>query len=196
MDLLTIIFTGRSGCGKGTQVKKLKEYLKSKDDREIFHLEAGDRFRSFINEKTYASKLASDINDNGGLQPEFLSVWAWVGELVRGLKPNSHLFIDGTPRRLSEAKTLESAFEFFDRQKVHIVYLSVSKDWAIDRMQERGRTDDTKNSNLLNRMKWFEEEVVPVLDFYRSHKSCSFHDINGEQSIDEVYASVVESLGI
>ena len=196
MDLLTIVFTGRSGCGKGTQVEKLKEYVSSKDDRKIFHLEAGDRFRAFIKEKSYASSLANEINEVGGLQPEFLSIWAWAGELVHGLEPNQHVFIDGTPRREVEAKVLESTFDFFDRPKVHIVYLNVSKDWAIKRLQSRERDDDIDMDDILQRQSWFNKEVVPALDFYRSHRSHIFHDINGEQPVDDVYRDIVESLGI
>ena len=127
MDLKTIVIIGRSGCGKGTQVQKMKELIESQDDRKIFHLEAGERFRKFIKEDTWASELAIEVSEVGGLQPEFLSIWAWTREIIEGLKPDQHMFVDGTPRRLSEAKILESAFEFLSRPKVDIVYLNVSK---------------------------------------------------------------------
>ena len=51
MNLQTVIFIGRSGCGKGTQIEQFKNFLKNNDEREVFHLEAGDRFRNLINEK-------------------------------------------------------------------------------------------------------------------------------------------------
>lgn len=196
MNLQTTIFIGRSGCGKGTQVKKLDEYIKENDKRKIFHLEAGDRFRSFIKQGNYAARLANEINERGGLQPEFLSIWAWGGEVVKKLKEDSHLFIDGTPRRLIEAKVLESLFEFYNRSDVDIVYINVSREWAIERLKSRGRNDDIEMSDIEARLDWFDSDVVPVLDYYRSHKFHRFHDINGEQSIDEVYAEVLKSLGI
>jgi adenylate kinase family enzyme len=196
MELLTNVFIGRSGCGKGTQVARLDQYIKSKDGNEIFHLEAGDRFREFIKEKYHASELAKEISDRGGLQPEFLSVWAWAGELIKGINHDQHLFIDGTPRRLMEARVLESAFEFFDRKKVNIIYINVSREWATEKLQARGRADDKELCDINARLDWFEENVVPVIDFYRAHKSHIFHEINGEQSIDEVHADIVKSLGI
>ena len=117
MKTLTNIFIGRSGCGKGTQIKQLTQSVESQDWKRVFHLEAGDRFRKFIEEESYSTKLAREISDDGGLQPEFLSIWAWGGELAKGFKEDQHLFIDGTPRRLIEAKILESVFDFYNIEK-------------------------------------------------------------------------------
>lgn len=196
MNLQTIVFIGRSGCGKGTQVEQFQNFLKNSDNREVFHLEAGDRFRDLINEKTYAGELAKEISDKGGLQPEFLSIWAWTDKIVHGLKKDEHLLIDGTPRRLSEAKTLETFFEFLNRQEINIVYLNVSRDWAIQRMKERGRDDDKELVDVIARLDWFETDVVPALDFYRAHKSHKFHEINGEQEISKVAEDILESIGL
>jgi len=196
MNLQTIVFIGRSGSGKGTQVEQFKNFIKNNDNREVFHLEAGNRFRSLINEKTYTSQLAKEVADKGGLQPEFLSIWAWTDEMVYSLKKEEHLMIDGTPRRLSEAKILESFFEFFNRQKVDIVYLNVRNEWAIQRMKERGRNDDKDLNVVIARLDWFETDVVPVLDFYRAHKSYRFHEINGEQEIDKVSEDILKSLSL
>jgi adenylate kinase family enzyme len=201
MDLLTVIFIGRSGCGKGTQVEKLSEYLKSdkfaeNEKREIFHLESGERFRQFIKGDSYASKIANAINEKGGLQPEFLSVWVWTSEIVENLTPTKHLVLDGTPRRVVEAKILETMFEFYSRPNVQVVYLNVSEDWAMDRAKERGRSDDVDLEDVETRMKWFNSDVVPVLDYYRAHKAHTFHEINGEQSIEKVHEDVLKSLGI
>jgi len=196
MNLQTIVFIGRSGCGKGTQVEQFKNFLKNNDEREIFHLEAGDRFRSLINEKNYTSQLAKEVADKGGLQPEFLSIWAWTDKMVHSLRKDEHLMIDGTPRRLSEAKILESVFEFLNRTEVNIVYLNVSRDWAIQRMKERGRDDDKHLEDVIARLDWFETDVVPALDFYRAHKSHKFHEINGEQEIDKVSEDILISIGL
>jgi len=196
MNLQTLIFIGRSGCGKGTQIAKVETYLKENSSDPFFHLEAGNRFRNFIKENHYASELATEINELGALQPEFLSVWAWGGELIENLNKNTHLVVDGTPRRVVEAKTLESALGFYKRDNVQIVYVNVSRDWAFQRMIERGRHDDEETEDINMRLDWFESDVVPVIDYYRAHKSHTFHEINGEQSIDEVYQDVLKSLDI
>lgn len=196
MDLLTIVLIGRSGCGKGTQADLLQEYISSKDDSKVFHLEAGQRFRNFINEETYASVLAKKISDEGELQPEFISIWAWTGELVNNLGKHDHLIIDGTPRRYSEAVILESAINFYERPKLEVVYLNISREEAAKRLKNRGREDDREKSDVDNRMDWFEEDVVPVLDYYRSHKRHGFHEVDGEQSVEKVHEDILDTLGI
>ena len=64
--------------------------------------------------------------------------------MVQGLNKDEHLLIDGTPRRVIEAKILESVFDFLDRSNVNIIYLNVSREWAIQKMHDRGRNDDKK----------------------------------------------------
>lgn len=196
MNLQTIIFIGRSGCGKGTQVEKIAEYIKLKDPRKSLHLEAGNKFRDFIKGEGYSTLLAKDISEEGGLQPQFLSVWAWGSELVEKLEFDNHLFIDGTPRRKEEASMIESVFEFYNRPSVDIVYVNVSRNWAVNRLEDRGRADDVEMSDILNRMNWFESDVADVIDYYRSHSSHRFHDIDGEQSIEKVHEDIVKSLEI
>ena len=172
---------------------RIVSYLKKNDQRPAFHLESGQRFRSFIKGESYASKLSEQINLNGRLQPEFLSTWIWATEMIENVKPDMHILIDGTPRRLAEARVLESALSFFERPSVDIVYMNVSREWAISRMEERGRLDDNRQS-LLQRLNWFETDVVPAIDFYRLHRSHRFHEINGEQTVEEVHDEIIRSV--
>ncbi len=196
MDLKTIVFIGRSGCGKGTQNEKLINFIKERDSRSVFNLEPGARFRKFIKEDRYASHLAYENAKAGRLQPEFLSVWGWVSELVENLDQDQHLMIDGTPRRIGEASVLESVFDFFEREHVEIVYINVSRQWAIDRMLARGRMDDTSMKSIHTRLDWFESDVSKVLDFYRTHKQHKFHEINGEQPIEVVHQNILQVLNL
>jgi len=196
MKTLTNIFIGRSGCGKGTQIEQLTQLVESSDWKRVFHLEAGDRFRNFIEGKSYSAKLAKEIAEDGGLQPEFLSIWAWGGELAKGFDKDQHLFVDGTPRRLIEAKILESVFDFYNIEKVNIIYLNVSRDWATSRMKARGRADDLEDHDIKKRLDWFDDEVSPVIDYYRSHKNHNFIEINGEQEIDKVHEDIISTLDL
>jgi len=196
MKTLTNIFIGRSGCGKGTQIKQLTDFVENKDWNKVFHLEAGERFRNFIKDTSYSSYLAKEISEDGGLQPEFLSIWAWGGELAKGFKKDQHLFVDGTPRRLIEAKILESVFDFYNIKKVNIIYLNVSRDWATNRMKARGRADDLEDHDIKKRLDWFDNEVIPVIDYYRSHKNHNFIEINGEQDIEKVHKDIISALDL
>ncbi len=194
MNAKTFIFIGRSGSGKGTQVKLLSEYFARQGEGQPFHLESGERFRNFISKDSYTSNLAKEITQTGGLQPEFLSIWVWTSELLENLKEGTDLYIDGTPRRIIEAKILDQALNFYNRNEVNVIYINVSTDWAKNSMKNRGREDDVQENNKESRMNWFDEEVVPVLDYYRAHKKYVFHDINGEQTIEKVHEDILKSL--
>ena len=64
--LHTVIFIGRSGCGKGTQADLLKNYISSHDDkdRQILYVESGEGFRQFIRGESFSSKLSKKTFPN------------------------------------------------------------------------------------------------------------------------------------
>lgn len=190
----TVILIGRSGSGKGTQAAAIAEKLSAIGP--IARVESGARFRRFFETTSHAAALARKINDDGGLQPQFLSVWAWTSELVEKLSPESVLLMDGMPRRVSEAEVLEEALKFFGRDDAAVVYLKVSRDWATERLVARGRADDRERADVDARMDWFDREVLPVVDFYRAHPRHQFLEVNGEQTIAAVAADITSGLGL
>jgi len=190
----TIILIGRSGSGKGTQAELLNKHFEE-IGKESIHLESGKIFRDFINkEKNYTSLLASRVNKEGGLQPQFLSVWAWSENLINNLKEDNSLIIDGTPRRLNEAVILEDAFKFYGRDKFHVIYLNVSHDESVGRLKSRGREDDREMDNIEERLAWFDEDVIPVIDYYRTAENSEFHEISGEGNINNIHQDILDIL--
>lgn len=174
------------------------EYLKEKDPHaDVFHLETGARFREFIKdgEKNYSSKLSSDIYVAGGLQPEFLTIWMWGSGFIEKLKEGDHIIIDGTPRKLNEAKVLDSALKFYSREKPCLVFINVSKEWAVERLKSRHRVDDNSR-DITRRLEWFETDVVKAIDFYRNNPDYLFLDINGEQTIENVHKEILEKISL
>jgi len=95
-----------------------------------------------------------------------------------------------------EAKILDSALDFYDRNEVEIIYLNVSDEWAIDLMHKRRRADDIKDHDILSRLNWFKMNVSPVLDYFRAHKSFKFNEINGEQPIEQVHQDILKALDL
>lgn len=192
--LQTFIFMGRSGCGKGTQGKLLEEKLRVLDpEHDILYLESGDIFRTFIKGNNYSQKLSRQVYEQGALQPEFLAVWAWASLMVDNMGGGEHLILDGMPRKLREAHVLDSALKFYKRGKVNVVYINVSREWSKERLIARGRLDDN-HDDVEVRLNWFDTDVVPAVDFFRESEDYIFHDINGEQTIEQVHADVVKDL--
>jgi adenylate kinase family enzyme len=187
------IFFGVSGSGKGTQAELLQKHLETIDNREICNLETGKRFRELTSKETYAGQKAAEITNNGGLQPVFLSIWNWTDFFLDELKDNQHLIIDGSPRRLEEPNILETAFDFFEYKDVHIIFLNVEHGVVKDRLMKRGRHDDLPEK-IDRRLAWFQEQVLPMLAYYRASSRYHFHDVNGALNVDEVHAEVLKAL--
>lgn len=197
MNPQTFIFIGRSGCGKGTQAELLQQKLREKTPEiPIFYLETGERFREYIQSGTYSSNLSKDVMDQGGLQPEFLAVWNWSSLFVEKMQGNEHLVLDGTPRKLDEAAVLDSAMKFYKREKPFVIFLDVSKDFSIARFKDRGRADDKSLQAIEERMKWYEEFVVPAVRYYWQNDNYKLLHINGEQTIEQVHAEIITKMGI
>lgn len=193
-SLKTFIFMGRSGCGKGTQGKLLEGKLRTIDaEHDILYLESGDIFRNFIKGNNYSQKLSREVYESGSLQPEFLAVWAWASLLVDNMGGKEHLILDGVPRKLRETHVLDSALKFYGRKQTHIIYINVSRSWSKERMMARGRLDDN-HDDVEVRLNWFDADVMPAVNYFRNNQDYIFHDIDGEQSIDEVYGAVLASL--
>ena len=182
----TIIFIGRSGCGKGTQARLLENYLKE----NVLYLETGTKFRDFIKGDSFSSKLSQKVYENAGLQASFLAIYFWAKFLIENMKGGEHLIIDGTPRYLEEAETLTTAMKFYGRTPA-VLYLNVSKKFSETHLRSRGRIDDLKEEDIQKRLKWFEESVMPAILYLKKEKTFRFLEINGEQSIEEVHKEIL-----
>ncbi len=192
MDKRAFIFIGRSGSGKGTQAKLLADFLKvGSGEGSVLYIQSGYEFRNFVMGTTQTARLSKAINDEGGLQPEFLAVYMWVNMLVKQYTGGEHLIFDGTPRRPHEAGVLHSIFQFYGIQNPCIVYINVSEDWSRKHLLIRGRRDDNEK-DIRSRLDWFEKEVAPTVDFYRNNGAYNFIEINGEQDIKLVFKELTE----
>lgn len=189
----TFIFIGRSGAGKGTQIELLIKKLKEKTKFDVFHLEPGQGFRNFVKSDSHTAKLSRMVGDKGELQPSFLSIWVWTDLLVKNMTGNEHIIFDGMPRRVSEGKVLESALKFYGHEQPHMVYVDVSRKWAVLRLQGRKRSDDGDQS-IIRRMDWFDSDVAPAVEYMKHNTYYKFSHINGEQTVEDVHKEICNKL--
>ena len=190
------IIIGRSGCGKGTQAELLQGVLEKNGAEKVLHFTTGGGFRKFGESDSYSAKLSKEVNNSGGLSPEFLAVWNWSNIFIENLQGNETVILDGAPRRLMEVEPLHSAVHFYGfADHATVIYLNVSESFALARIAERNREDDNTLENAKRKMEWFEKDILPILDFYAHDPRYKFLHINGEQSIEEVHKELIEKLG-
>lgn len=196
MEKKFYIIMGRSGCGKGTQADLLQKVLQENGVEKVLHVTTGGGFRDFITRDTYVASLARQVNEEGGLQPEFLAVWNWSNIFINTLKGGETVILDGAPRKPFEVHVLDSFISFMKYGKPTIIYLDVSEGWARERLLGRGREDDKNVADVDRRLSWFETEVLPALAVYRADPRYEVVHINGEQTIEEVHAEIVSKVNL
>lgn len=192
----TFIFIGRSGSGKGTQAALLAEYLKKKDpSRGVLPIQTGQELRTFIQGQTFTAKLMKDIYDRGDLAPEFVAVYQWVKALVERYTGTEHIICDGMPRKLHEAGVLNSIFDFYSLGKPWVIEIEVSAEEALKRLLARKRFDD-REDEIRERLSWYETDVAPTIDYYRTSPNCHFIGVSGERPVDDIHADIVKKTGL
>jgi len=194
MDIKTVIFIGPQGSGKGTQIEKLKAVLEARDRRRVVDIQTGRRFRALAaTQETFAEdKIATSLN-SGVLQPDFITTVLWGRAMLDQLDDKSHLLIDGFPRTVGQIPDLDDAFKFFDRMTIDVVNLATPEEVVRVRMESRARQDDTSDS-IEERLRWYREETLPVIEYYRTRPNTRVHDVEGTLSIDEVHAAILAGL--
>jgi len=196
MNLHSFVFIGRSGCGKGTQIKLLIDLLKKKDpEHEVLYIYTGKEFRDFIQGPSITQKLSKAVYEVGGLMPEFLTVHMWVKPLVENFNGSQHIIFDGTPRKFHEAGVLHSMFSFYKFEKPWVINIGISAEEAVKRLLIRKRQDDTE-VDIRKRLGWYETDVAPTIEFYRDNPNYNFVYVDGTGTPEAIHEDIVKKLGL
>ena len=165
MKYRTILMFGAPGSGKGTHGKALGVIP------GFFHCACGDVFRS-LRPETPLGKVFLEYSSRGQLVPDKQTVELWQQCIDNSMKvgrfhPDADtLVLDGIPRNVAQAKRLSDTLDI-----IAVFYLTTSKpEILVGRMQRRAlrenRLDDANLDVIRQRLKTYEKETKPVLNFY------------------------------
>ena len=187
---MNVVIFGPPGAGKGTQayiiVKKFN----------LYQVSTGDLLRNEVKNQTDIGKDIENIISNGDFATDQI-----VNELIKNvifnpLKKNKLIF-DGYPRSLDQAKNLDLLLKESDQKIDFIFFLNVKKDSILKRIQKRKVLENRADDNLVTILKRYDtymETTKPVLDFYS--KKVNFHEIDGDNKIDEISAKIEQILSV
>ncbi len=195
MQPYTFVFFGMFGSGKGTQIKLLMEYLKSKYHKEVVYAGTGEGLRNLLSLENDTSTVVKDYMMRGELIPDFLVTSLVTNTFISNLTPDKVIFMDGYPRTVAQAGVFESMMKFFNRNNIKFIYIELSKEEAVRRNSLRGRADDTLDS--FN--KRYEEHVnneILAMSYFENKEGYEVFKINGEKSIEEVHKDIINTLKI
>lgn len=184
---LNFIVIGRSGCGKGTQAKLLMEKF-----RDMVYVYTGELFRDLSKRETDAGLRIRKILNEGGLPFDELASTLWMHKIAYTVKSSQGIMLDSSPRRLDEAKDIDKFFSWLDRlNTTSIFYIDISKKESLKRLLLRNRGDD-QEEKILKRLGWFDTQVMPALDYYKSQNRLI--RINGEQTVEKVFEEILSKI--
>lgn len=205
---------GPQGSGKGTQARMMAEEY----NLQVF--ETGSVLREIANQDTEVGKKIDEIiNKKGQFVPWDLmkrEVFDWgVGKLDK----NRGIIFDGTPRIIKEIEYWNEKLPILNRKIDYVFYVDISKEESIKRISSRKlcrknghplivgkditeeetkcpicgsevyRREDDVPKKVLNRLEWSEKLLSPVIEYYE--KKNMLIEINGEQSIEDVFGEIV-----
>ena len=181
---MRIILIGPPGAGKGTQCQRLLDLL------AVPHLSTGEMLRNAVRQATPEGVAARQYMEQGQLVPDALI----VGMVIKRLELadcRKGFLLDGFPRTLPQAATLDDLLERRAMSVDGVIELAVPREELVRRMTARRRADD--NPEIFSkRIVSFEQQTAPLLEYYRRQKKLA--TIDGMGAADEIFQRIVGSL--
>jgi len=190
MKYRTQLLFGAPGAVKATQGNILGTIPNS------FHCACGAVFRSLKTDSD-VGEVFLEYSSRGELVPDEPTIDLWRAYIDGNTKTGRFhpdedtLVLDGIPRNVHQAEMLKDALDV-----VAVFYLRCTRvDQLVDRLQRRAlkenRLDDANIDVIRARLKTYERESKPVLNFYGKKV---LHRIDADQKPAKVLADILRHL--
>jgi len=187
--MLNIVLFGPPGAGKGTQSAKLIEQF------GLIHLSTGDLLRAERKSQTPLGIKANEYIEKGNLVPDEVVIGMIENKIQEYTNPKGFIF-DGFPRTVPQAAALDLMLLEHRTSISCMIALEVEYNELVDRLLKRGadsgRADDQDEIIIKNRISVYNNETLPVADFYKSQNK--YANIYGIGEVDEIYNQICEAL--
>ena len=209
--MMRLIFIGPPGAGKGTQAALMFR------DYGLVQLSTGDILRNHRKLGTPLGKKAQVYMDAGELVPDALIINMIKEELMKPSLQDGYI-LDGFPRTVRQAEALHLLLAGMHQKLDTVLVLEVPNEELVRRLTARrtcrncGKTyhliynppmvsdvcdscgsglyqrDDDMEFPILNRLKVYNNQTKPLIEFYTKKKLAT--NINGLGSIEDIYSEI------
>jgi adenylate kinase len=210
---LITIFIGAPGAGKGTQADVVAREL------NLAHVSSGDLFRKAVERHDDLGRQVKSCMEKGSLVPDAITTQMVLAEL--GRIKQAGIILDGYPRNLSQARSLDEALAKEKKAVAKVVYILVDENELLRRLASRWlcrecqtpytralvtKTDlicercggelyqraDDKAETIKKRLTVYFQDTVPLIDYYKCQGKLA--EINGEGDVKEISQRIVEAI--
>lgn len=212
---MRVIFMGAPGSGKGTQAQRLV------DELHIPQISTGDLLRAAVRAGTELGQRAKAAMDAGELVPDELVLGLIRNRLAEDDAANGFI-LDGFPRNVAQAQALEQMLAEIGCPIDRVIQIDVDFDTLRKRLTGREtcvscgavfnrftqssaqhgicdlcggelvhRADDN-DETVTQRLKVYEDQTAPLIDFYRSAGLLT--RIEGDRPVDAITADLRDRL--
>jgi len=187
---MRIVLLGAPGSGKGTQAALLVEQLK------VPHISTGALLRNAAKKGTELGLKAKSIIDRGELVPDDIMAGIIEERLGREDVADGYI-LDGYPRNLAQAKSLDSMLERLGKPADEVIHIDVDPEQIIKRLahraKEEDRVDDAEQT-VRNRMRVYAEQTAPVAEYYAERGMLT--RVLGDGQKEEILQRILSVLNI
>ncbi len=207
-----MVFIGRPGSGKGTQVERIQKEFGS-----VLIPSPGNVYRDPAFRETPWGKIVGPMIDRGEFAPNEITNQVMKEKISELTREQIGFVSEGYPRTLGQAEFADQEIgidwlinlnvpedKIFERLSGRLVCPQCSSSYhlTLKPSKQNGICDicairlvqreDDKPEAVKNRLRVYYETAEPTIDYYR--QKGKLIDIDGDQSIDYVYKEIIDKL--
>jgi adenylate kinase len=212
---LRVVLLGPPGAGKGTQAKLLREKF------EACQVSTGDILRKAVADQSPLGKEASAYIRRGDLVPDGVIV-KLVAERLKERDCTQGFILDGFPRTIPQAQSLEEILRKMGLGLQAVLLVQLPHTIIVERLAGRRtckncgalyhlkfnpsasesicdrcggellERDDDREETISARLKVYDKQTAPLVDYYRQRGI--LREIDGVGSVDDIRNRLIKAL--
>lgn len=174
-----IIIMGVAGAGKSLLGRRVA------DELGLPWLSTGEFLRMLVSGQRRKEMLQGKLLDDA----EMIEL---ADKIFHMIESKEEFILDGFPRTMAQAEWLIAQHKAGLITISQVLHIEASKEVVTERLLQRGRPDDTEEA-INERFREYETVTLPIINDFET-KGVTVHHVDGEQTPEEVYGSVLPLL--